>query len=251
LSLRSARPQHEYVWVTATTQAFQEILPRLSGESLDAVTDLLQVVAGERAPMQVDAQWSLMRREIPTPFEIELAAFRTTNSFSPVKERFRGHLESDEPLEVLIRGHLWVEASLSGLLSRRLVKPEAIDDARFTFMHRLALCDALGLVPSDLLPVIRRLNKLRNRVAHNLDAAVSETDQRELIALCSPRIIEASGMKLKVKTFPIGIATIISVAVIELHANMDWLDANKRQAEYMRDVVSQVLGPEARGVTTD
>lgn len=246
LALRSARPTHEYVWVETTTHRLSEIEPQLVGEGRDAISDLLKVLAGQCVPRQVDDAWRLNQRDIPTPVEIELAAFRTTDSFAPIKERFRSHLSSEEPLEVLIRGHLWVEATMSGLLSRSLEKPEALDDARLSFSQTLALCDAMGLIPSDLIPVLRRLNKLRNRVAHNLDAELAESDQRELVALCSPRIVEISGMSPDPKPFPVGVATIIAVAVIDLHVRLDHLDAAKRHAEYLGDVVDEVLGRSRR-----
>ena len=46
---------------------------------------------------------------------------------------FIAHLTSDRPLEVLIRGHLWVEAELIGILEDIIPFPAFIDLGRFTF----------------------------------------------------------------------------------------------------------------------
>src|SRR5690606_2219375 len=69
-----------------------------------------------------------------------------------------------------------------------------LDKARLSFAQRLYLIVALGLVPADELPALIVLNKLRNQVAHRLDAAIGEEEEEALIDSLGPGTRFASGV---------------------------------------------------------
>lgn len=52
----------------------------------------------------------------------------------------------------------------------------SIAEARLTFAQKLNLLDATNPAMARVVPGIRRLNKIRNRLAHNLNAVVTEED---------------------------------------------------------------------------
>ena len=76
----------------------------------------------------------------------------------------------------ILRAHLFVEHFLTEYLVARNPELGSPEDARLTFAQKLALIgDATGGV-AYLIPGIRRLNAIRNRLAHNLSADVTPED---------------------------------------------------------------------------
>jgi hypothetical protein len=76
----------------------------------------------------------------------------------------------------ILRAHLHVEYYLTEFLQYTNPNLGNLDEARITFNQKI------NLLPNDdrkiifLLPGIRHLNKIRNRLAHNLEATVTESD---------------------------------------------------------------------------
>lgn len=84
------------------------------------------------------------------------------------------HLAEGSPFEVVLRGHLWVEAQLISVLEEVLPFPDEVDLARFTFPQKISLVAAHGFIrPADVASYMK-LNALRNRLAHR-----AEEDPRE------------------------------------------------------------------------
>jgi hypothetical protein len=81
-------------------------------------------------------------------------------------------------LHVLLRTHLAIENELDKILSLLLEKPKLLNKLKLTFSQKATLVQAM----SSLYPVpwddIRKLNSLRNRLAHRLedDSIVHDID---------------------------------------------------------------------------
>jgi len=84
-------------------------------------------------------------------------------------------------MEQVVRGHLWIESGLITLIEAVLPFPDRVDLARFTFVQKLDLATAHGFVRPEDVPAYRRLNAIRNKVAHRLDGALGEQDQADLV----------------------------------------------------------------------
>lgn len=82
--------------------------------------------------------------------------------------------------ETVLRGHLWVEGELLRSLEAALPFPGRVDLDRIPFTQKVALVAAHGLMRDDEQAGFRRLNTLRNRMAHRLDAALTEQDEADL-----------------------------------------------------------------------
>lgn len=81
---------------------------------------------------------------------------------------FMAHMRGRGIVEVLLRGHLWIEKFLGELLEAELRDPAVIAFDRMPFSQKVNLAQALGLLsPAEAEP-LRRLNRLRNRLAHDL-----------------------------------------------------------------------------------
>lgn len=92
-----------------------------------------------------------------------------------------GILNEADDLGVLLRGHLWLEALLEYAARGQLKNPDAIGWAGARFEHKVALAEAVGAVKTDMAIALRGFNRLRNRLAHELDFSIHETEMGTLI----------------------------------------------------------------------
>ena len=82
-------------------------------------------------------------------------------------------LRSDSPLQVILRGHLWVKAEIVVLLSAAVRYPIHLDLDRMPFANKVKLAVALGLLDEMWLAPLPQLNAERNKLAHRLDHRVT------------------------------------------------------------------------------
>ena len=101
---------------------------------------------------------------------------------------FIEHITSGRPVEVLLRGHLWVEAELISVLQDVLPFPSLIDLDRVNFPQKVSLVAAHGFIRPEDIPAYMKLNSLRNKVAHNLTAEPGEEYARDLIGSFGPHL---------------------------------------------------------------
>jgi hypothetical protein len=140
-------------------------------------------------------------------------------SHSERERQFLTHISGDAPLEIIIRGHLWVESSLIRLIEEVLPHPEAVDLARFSFPQKLSLGVALGLVRAEYAPAYLKLNSLRNRVAHDLFSAITQVEQEELLLALGPTLRYSSGVDAEEhrdEPFPDPLRAAIATLLLEL-----------------------------------
>lgn len=229
LALRSRRPDIPFVWNHSLQQDLMRISDDLAEEPASAIKDAVAFATGKIDILQVDARWSVSSLKLSLDSDITLPVFSTTRSFDDVAQRFGKHLDTHEPLELLIRGHLWIEISLYMLLERYMPRVEVLKSMRLSFTTLLSICDALAAIPTDLVPPIKHLNKLRNRVAHNLDAVLGEQDQQELIDKCGDRL----GREGVRRPYPDGIKHVVDMIVRVIRERVDSKDAQARFYQYL------------------
>jgi hypothetical protein len=79
---------------------------------------------------------------------------------------------TEDPLLVVLKGHLLIEAELVDICARRLKNPQALEKDRLQFNTRLNLVCALlepDRLPESVVVALRDLNQLRNSLAHKLE----------------------------------------------------------------------------------
>jgi hypothetical protein len=107
---------------------------------------------------------------------------RVTVSAMPLRlSTFDEHLSGDSALSIVLRGHLYVEGTLNTILEIVMARPDAMKIDRLGFRQKLDLVDAFGLLGPDLVTPLRELNRLRNRLAHNLDGEPTPEEISDLI----------------------------------------------------------------------
>jgi hypothetical protein len=97
---------------------------------------------------------------------------------------FRRHIDTPaNTLEVVIRGHLWIESLLNRLIEIEAADPAALDLERMGFRQKVDIAHAFGLLhPTDAV-ALRGLNRLRNTLAHTLAADPTDADLDRLEGL--------------------------------------------------------------------
>src|SRR6266571_1922759 len=82
--------------------------------------------------------------------------------------RLRHH--TDE-LGLVVQGHLLIEFVVNGMIRRGLSKPTNIlnDHRSYTFAVKLQILYSTGHLPEHIFRNIRRINSIRNHLAHKLD----------------------------------------------------------------------------------
>ena len=102
------------------------------------------------------------------------------NQFSFDVEAFEKRLERGEAWHKVIQAHLYLDHSTTCVLSEALANPDAIRLSRMGFAQKLELIEALALLPNDLISAATAVNRLRNRVAHELHFEISTSDVSDL-----------------------------------------------------------------------
>ena len=89
-----------------------------------------------------------------------------------------------DPTYSVLRAHLLFEELLRDFIEKQFTHPEALEGARLTFAQLLALSKASSkpLEPDDWRwTALEKLNRLRNLLAHNIEAAAVAQKVKELV----------------------------------------------------------------------
>jgi hypothetical protein len=93
--------------------------------------------------------------------------------FSTMTSRWNQDIDS---IGRILRSHLFVEHYLAEYLKKANPRLGDLSDARLSFAQKLALVGNENPRLADVLPGIKHLNKVRNRLAHQLTATVTVED---------------------------------------------------------------------------
>jgi hypothetical protein len=83
----------------------------------------------------------------------------------------------------ILRAHLFVEHYLTDYLSTRNPNLGSTEKARLSFSQKVELADRPESPEAYLFTGIRRLNQVRNRLAHTLMAEVTEADRDAFLSI--------------------------------------------------------------------
>ena len=98
------------------------------------------------------------------------------------KKQFEQHLfKPESSFEILLRGHLWVESLINRILDIHMLDRSSLDLDRITFRQKIDVAQAFGFIAPEDGNAFRKLNRLRNRLAHNLTAAPGKSEVDDLI----------------------------------------------------------------------
>lgn len=107
-------------------------------------------------------------------------------------DRFAQHLfEPTSSFEILLRGHLWMENLISRILEINIVNADVLDLDRMGFRQKVDIAQAFGFISQENGYALKALNRLRNKLAHNLMAEPSEIEIRDLVNTLTGEVKEA------------------------------------------------------------
>jgi hypothetical protein len=113
------------------------------------------------------------------------------------------HLNAEDPLALVLRGHLYVEAALIKQIESGLVDKKALKVARLNFPNKVNLAVALGKVdPPDDRGFIA-LNDLRNDFAHDVKMKLTEQNESKLYDALSQSQRKIPGVARNPKMTPL------------------------------------------------
>jgi hypothetical protein len=122
---------------------------------------------------------------LETPDDEIISRNRT---FSFDVKGFDTSISSGDAWQRIVQGHLYFEHAVGQLLLESLKRPEAISLSRMGYSQRLDLASALGVLDDELLYALRKINSLRNNLAHNLNFEITDQDVLDLANCTSPEL---------------------------------------------------------------
>ena len=95
--------------------------------------------------------------------------------------------DTDDLSLITLKGHLIIEEILNFIIEKHCNYPKYLKDARLTFSQLICLTKALISIPmqSCAFPLVTKLNKLRNELAHNITPEKADKLATELVGLCN------------------------------------------------------------------
>ena len=106
----------------------------------------------------------------------EVKAFRRFYTLLP---------RTNDPTLLVLKVHLLIEEQLRQLVDERVAKPEAVSEARLDCFQVVCLCEAFCAYETGpkLWNALRKLNKLRNDLAHTLEPTGVQDRMKNIASL--------------------------------------------------------------------
>ena len=97
----------------------------------------------------------------------------TDDEFGEMTRRWNQDIES---MGRILRAHLYVEYYMTEYLEKSNPKLGSVGEARLTFAQKVSLLDSRDPRIQEVIEGVKRLNTIRNRLAHRLNAMVTTDD---------------------------------------------------------------------------
>jgi hypothetical protein len=130
-------------------------------------------------------------------------------------------IDTKDFLRLVIIGHLYLQAVLSELISERLPQPNAIDLEDLRFLQVVDLAISLELVAANERKPFELLNRLRNKLAHELGHVVTIGEVAEVLESMAPQQLSlVRAMTGRQVAYGIDLQPAVMVLFIDLHSRL-------------------------------
>ena len=116
----------------------------------------------------------------------------TDAEFGEMRSRWNQDVEA---IGRILRSHLYVEHYLTEYLANANPRLGSLAQARLTFAQKVDLLDSHDSRLADVLPGIKHLNTIRNRLAHRLSAAITAEDSAVFLNAKLFKVMREEGAK--------------------------------------------------------
>ncbi len=110
-------------------------------------------------------------------------------------EKYKLRTKTGEKWQQLLQSHLYYDHVISTFLNDNLANPEAIHAFQMGFSQKLNLVEALGLLKQEAVSAIRYVNKLRNKIAHDLEFVITDKEVTDFYNCLPPDLYDLENVK--------------------------------------------------------
>src|SRR6266851_7578602 len=96
-------------------------------------------------------------------------------------EKYIANINSNDPLRIVLAGHLYIEAAFTALIEAVIPFPADLPVSKESFDRKIRLALALGILDPSEAAGYRALNDLRNDLAHGLPPHVTVGQVESLV----------------------------------------------------------------------
>lgn len=124
-------------------------------------------------------------------------------------QRFVRHLpRTEDKTLVILKGHLLIETLLRENIDRKLVKPKALKEGKLGFFQCVCIAEAIYAkeTPSWLWVALRKLNNIRNLLAHNLEPVGVEDKITDFMTYVEEHRDKRPSLRSVAKDYPLKLA---------------------------------------------
>lgn len=139
--------------------------------------------------------------------------------FGAIIKHVRAMIATPDPLSILVRGMILVEKALDDLIDTYSAVTFASIDEHLkhpTLWQKAVLACSLGAISEGELTCIRRINKVRNDLAHRVPVDVTADDEESVVNVFKNQTKLFSGLEYDKKNFPRGFIFILLVLAYHL-----------------------------------
>lgn len=163
------------------------------------------------------------------------------------KERsFLDNIEKKDPLQIVVRGHLFLENELIHLLEATFPQKDCLDPSDLRFPMKVKLVGALGLLPKESISSYLKFNSLRNKFAHRLDMEITSEEIKKIINSLSKQqfyVFEKRNKDTNIEEDHIEyLRDIISIMFVELKSAVE----NIKKKGYL--ITDEKMGRRLKGI---
>lgn len=116
--------------------------------------------------------------------EIDKEQYRKQlDEYKQTIKEFMSYTISEDFMGIILRGHLFIENELSTLIRNVLINPSKIDLPYFS--TKLDAAFSLGVIDEQWYGAFKKMNKVRNKYAHDLGYEFTNKDYDDLVSTLS------------------------------------------------------------------
>ncbi|MCK6256802.1 hypothetical protein LCY76_09365 [Fictibacillus sp. KIGAM418] len=97
------------------------------------------------------------------------------------RDIYGAFLKLNDPMTMILKGHLYIEAEFEKQLDIYLANPEVLDISRMKFPAKLNFLIALGIMDKSDRSPYAKLNEVRRKFAHDLNYQLQENDVQIIV----------------------------------------------------------------------
>ena len=96
-------------------------------------------------------------------------------------EELVSRFSDPDPFVSTIKGHSYIESLITSLIKASFLEASELELDRMTFVRKVKVCVAAGLIHKDVARALEKLAKIRNRFAHQLWPSFSQKEEKDFL----------------------------------------------------------------------